>query len=65
MKRILILNTGGTFSSRPTEDGLVPSVSGAEIIRSAGHVSDEIELAAEIIAVSVRLAACRALRAND
>ena len=47
MKKILILNTGGTFSSRPSEDGLVPSVSGAEIIRSAGHVSDEIELEAE------------------
>ena len=47
MKRILILNTGGTFSSRPSDAGLAPSISGPEIVDIAGNISDDIELSAE------------------
>lgn len=47
MKRILILNTGGTFSSRPSDAGLAPSISGPEIVDIAGRISDDIELCAE------------------
>ena len=44
MKRILILNTGGTFSSEASEHGLAPSISGDEILRKLGIVSDDIKL---------------------
>ena len=33
MKNILLLGTGGTIASVPSEDGLVPALSGEEIIR--------------------------------
>ena len=47
MKKILILNTGGTFSSEATGHGLGPSIKGEEIITKLGIVSDEIELSVE------------------
>ena len=31
MKRILLINTGGTFSSRPGPSGLAPELTGEEI----------------------------------
>lgn len=47
MKKILILNTGGTFSSEATGHGLMPSITGDEIIKKLGIVSDEMELSVE------------------
>ena len=47
MTNILILNTGGTFSSHISEHGLAPSMSGNEILDRLGTVSDEIELTVE------------------
>jgi hypothetical protein len=38
MKRILILNTGGTFSSQASENGLAPSITGDEILKKLGIV---------------------------
>ena len=44
MKRILILNTGGTFSSQASGHGLAPSISGDEIINKLGIIDDDILL---------------------
>ena len=47
MKKILILNTGGTFSSQLSDLGLAPSISGSGILERVGAISEDIELAAE------------------
>ena len=47
MKRILILNTGGTFSSQASGHGLAPSISGDEIINKLGITDDDILLEVE------------------
>lgn len=47
MKRILILNTGGTFSSQASGHGLAPSISGDEIINKLGIIDDDILLEVE------------------
>ena len=47
MKRILILNTGGTFSSQAFGHGLAPSISGDEIINKLGIIDDDILLEVE------------------
>lgn len=47
MKKILILNTGGTFSSEASEFGLAPAISGSGILDRVGVISDDIELSAE------------------
>ena len=36
MKTIALLATGGTIASAPTKDGLVPALSGAELVRMSG-----------------------------
>lgn len=46
-KRILILNTGGTFSSKMGEHGLAPSISGEEILNVLGDISKDITLEVE------------------
>ena len=33
MKKILLISTGGTIASTPTENGLTPTVSGADMVR--------------------------------
>ncbi len=43
MKRIIIINTGGTFSSRPTEKGLIPELTGHDI----SHLLDEFSSSVE------------------
>lgn len=47
MKKILILNTGGTFSSQASGHGLAPSISGDEIISRLGVIDDDIQLEVE------------------
>lgn len=47
MKKILIINTGGTFSSQESGLGLAPSISGERILKAAGVISDDIILEAE------------------
>ena len=47
MKKILILNTGGTFSSPASGHGLAPSISGDEIISRLGVIDDDIQLEVE------------------
>lgn len=42
MKKIKLINTGGTFSSRPSEKGLVPELSGVEIAGLLGGLSDRV-----------------------
>ena len=44
MKKILILNTGGTFSSQASGHGLAPSLTGDEILARLGIVSEDISL---------------------
>ena len=38
MKRILLINTGGTFSSRPGPSGLAPELTGEEITAQIGGI---------------------------
>lgn len=47
MKKILIINTGGTFSSEASGHGLAPAITGEEIRARLGMVSDEIFIEAE------------------
>lgn len=47
MKKILIINTGGTFSSQTTGAGLAPEIKGPGILDAAGRISDDIELSTE------------------
>jgi L-asparaginase len=47
MKNILILNTGGTFSSQASGHGLAPSITGEEIKAKLGIVSDDISIEVE------------------
>ncbi len=47
MKKILILNTGGTFSSQASGHGLAPSMKGDEILSRLGIVDADIELETE------------------
>ena len=47
MKKILIINTGGTFSSQATDDGLAPAIKGSGVLERLGSVSGDIELSAE------------------
>jgi len=41
MKRVLVINTGGTFSARPGKYGLEPQISGKEIARMVGGFDSE------------------------
>lgn len=47
MKKILIINTGGTFSSQATDEGLAPALKSSAILDSASGISADIELVAE------------------
>lgn len=47
MKQILILNTGGTFSSRMGEHGLTPSISGKEILNMLQPVRANVNVEIE------------------
>ena len=47
MKNILILNTGGTFSSQASGHGLAPSISGDTILEKLGIISGDISLSVE------------------
>ena len=47
MKNILILNTGGTFSSEASGHGLAPSITGDEIIKKLGILDDDISISVE------------------
>ena len=47
MKNILILNTGGTFSSEASGHGLAPSITGDEIVKRLGIIDDDINITAE------------------
>ena len=42
MKKIRIINTGGTFSSRPSEKGLVPELTGRDISHLLDEFSDSV-----------------------
>ena len=43
-KRILIINTGGTFSSQMSDQGLAPSITGEQILERLGMIDEEIAL---------------------
>ena len=43
MKKLKIINTGGTFSSRPSEKGLAPEIRGEEIGRLFSDLGQELE----------------------
>lgn len=45
--KIAVLNTGGTFSSVKTENGLAPMLSGEELKKEIGSLGEETELAVE------------------
>ena len=47
MKNILILNTGGTFSSEASGHGLAPSITGDEIVKKLGILDDDISISVE------------------
>ncbi len=47
MKRILIVNTGGTFSARPGRNGLEPAITGEEILRLAGGFGEDTRVVME------------------
>ena len=47
MKRILLINTGGTFSSRPGDRGLTPELSSQEIGRLLGGFDPGLSIQAE------------------
>ena len=44
MKRILLLTTGGTIASRPTEEGLAPGLDGATLSHHLGSLADRYDL---------------------
>ncbi|MDE7245962.1 MAG: asparaginase [Oscillospiraceae bacterium] len=44
MKKILMINTGGTFSSRPGPHGLTPQMSSEEILGHLGKGSTDVQL---------------------
>ena len=44
MKRILLIATGGTIASRPTEDGLKPEISTDEILSYVPEIKDVAEV---------------------
>lgn len=43
MKRILLINTGGTFSSRPGNHGLAPEIKSEEIASVLGNLDESVE----------------------
>ena len=45
MKHILLLTTGGTIASRPTEEGLAPGLSGEDLARSIPFLTDSYTVA--------------------
>lgn len=47
MKNILLINTGGTFSSRPGEHGLVPELASGDICNLIGEFDPALSIAAE------------------
>lgn len=47
MKQLLLINTGGTFSSRPGENGLAPELSSREIVALLGGYDPSLEIHAE------------------
>lgn len=44
MKKILIIGTGGTIASMPTEDGLAPSLTSKELLEAIPSISDYCEV---------------------
>ena len=48
MKKILLIATGGTIASKPTDVGLVPSITSDEILALAPHIADLCEVSAKI-----------------
>jgi len=49
MKRILLLTTGGTIASTPTEEGLAPGIQGRELARRLGAVGEHYDLTVQDI----------------
>lgn len=47
MKTIRLINTGGTFSSRPGLYGLAPEITGSEIVKLLGETDPELTLELE------------------
>lgn len=47
MNKILIINTGGTFSSQASEMGLTPAITGAAILEEACMIPGEFDLTVE------------------
>lgn len=47
MKKILLINTGGTFSSRPGECGLSPELTSGDICALLGGVDSALSIEAE------------------
>ena len=47
MKRILVINTGGTFCSRPGQLGLRPGLSGDELLEQIRGLGEGVELSLE------------------
>lgn len=47
MKNILLINTGGTFSSRPGEHGLIPELASGDICNLIGEFDPALSIVAE------------------
>ena len=47
MKRIVMINTGGTFSSQRGENGLSPKLTGTQIRNFLGEFEEDLELSTE------------------
>ena len=48
-KRILVLATGGTIASTPSENGLMPALSIDDILKSSAILNDSYEITARDI----------------
>ncbi len=48
-KRILLLSTGGTIASQPSEDGLIPAIDGKRIFQLMGGMNEIYDVDAEDI----------------
>ena len=43
MNRILLITTGGTLACTPTEKGLMPTLTGLDILEYSAYADEEID----------------------
>ena len=59
MKKILLLNTGGTFSSVKGKDGLAPGIRAEEILMLLGPIAQCDIVCEDVVALEIGRASCR------